>query len=168
MTESGTPDQEALEGVGPGAGKRGPNTLSGSQAMALPGEGQAFLLCFIYLSFSLFKASDPPLRPFIPCGREKTGWEKDAVPGNPGDRGQGRQRHWGPFEKKRQLFFSRIDERFGFVFLKPAGHGCGQLWSTSFSAAERKMFPLFREKTKKALLHSFISPGNSLKLSSSC
>lgn len=90
------------------------------------------------------------------------------MPGNPGDRGQGRQRHWGPFEKKRQLFFSRIDERFGFVFLKPAGHGCGQLWSTSFSAAERKMFPLFREKTKKALLHSFISPGNSLKLSSGC
>ena len=87
MTDSRTPDREELEGVGPGAGKGGPNTLSGSQAMALPGEGQVFLLCFIYLSFSLFKAFDPPLRPLIPCGREKTGWEKDAVSGNPGDRG---------------------------------------------------------------------------------
>lgn len=166
VTDSGTPDREVLEGMGPGAGKGGPNTLSGSQAMALPGEGQVFLLCFIYLSFSLFKTSDPPLRPLIPCGREKTGWEKDAVSGNPGDRVGGGNGTGDPLRKKRQLFFSRIDERFGFVFLKPAGHGCGQLWSTSFSAAERKMFPLFREKTKKALPHLFISPGNSLTLSS--
>ena len=107
MTDSRTPDREELEGVGPGAGKGGPNTLSGSQAMALPGEGQVFLLCFIYLSFSLFKAFDPPLRPLIPCGREKTRWEKDAVSGNPGDRGWGRQWHWGPFEKEEAVIFQQ-------------------------------------------------------------
>lgn len=59
MTDSGAPDQEALEGVGPGAGKGGPSTLSGSQAMAFPGEGQAFLLCFI----CLFPFSKPLILP---------------------------------------------------------------------------------------------------------
>ena len=88
--------------------------------------------------------------------------------GNSGDRGRGRNSTGEPLRKKQQLFFSRIDERFDFVFLKPVGQGCGQLWSTSFSAAERKMFPLFREKTKKALPCSFTGPGNSLKLSSDC